>query len=87
MTKVEELGTRIREARIDQGTRQVVLARYLAICDTQLWRYETGQCLPKISTLLEICEYLDLNFKDMSQLRIDAMLEKEMADEWQTPHV
>lgn len=75
--KADELGRLIRSARLTKNIRQKNMAQYLGIHKSQLWRYETGMVLPRISTFRDICERLKINFDQYVRLWCDAKLEME----------
>ena len=77
LNKADELGCLIREARLAKRIRQIDLARYLGICRSQMWHYEAGMAVPKISTFWDICERLELDFDQYARLWVDAKLEME----------
>ena len=77
LNKVDELGRLIRSARLAKGIRQIDLAQYLGICKSQMWHYEAGMSVPKISTFRDICERLELDFDKYARLWVDAKLEME----------
>lgn len=77
LNKYDELGSLIRSARLAKGIRQRDLAQYLGICRSQMWHYEAGMSVPKISTFRDICERLELDFDKYARLWVDAKLEME----------
>ncbi len=77
LNKADELGSLIRGARLAKGIRQRDLAQYLGICKLQMWRYEAGMAVPKISTFRDICERLGIDFDQYARLWVDAKLEME----------
>ena len=77
LNKADELGRLIRSARLAKGIRQIDLAQYLGVCKSQMWHYEAGMSVPKISTFWDICERLELDFDKYARLWIDAKLEME----------
>lgn len=77
LNKPDELGILIRSARQFRGIRQRDLAQYLGICKSQMWHYEAGMSVPRISTFRDICERLDLDFDKHARLWVDAKLEME----------
>ena len=77
LNKVDELGRLIRSARLAKGIRQRDLAQYLGIGKSQMWHYEAGMAVPKISTFWDICERLELDFDQYARLWVDAKLEME----------
>ena len=77
LNKSDELGRLIRSARLAKGIRQIDLAQYLGICKSQMWHYEAGMSVPKISTFRDICERLELDFDQYARLWVDAKLEME----------
>ena len=77
LNKVDELGRLIRSARLAKGIRQRDLAQYLGICKTQMWHYEAGMAVPRISTFWDICERLKIDFDQYVRLWVDAKLEME----------
>ena len=77
LNKADELGHLIRSARLAKGIRQIDLAQYLCICKSQMWHYEAGMSMPKISTFRDICNRLELDFDKYARLWVDAKLEME----------
>ena len=77
LDKPDELGRLIRSARLAKEIRQIDLAQYLGICKSQMWHYETGMSVPRISTFWDICERLELDFDKYARLWVDAKLEME----------
>lgn len=77
LDKADELGRLIRGARLAKGIRQIDLAQYLGIGKSQMWHYEAGMAVPKVSTFWDICERLELDFDQYAKLWIDAKLEME----------
>lgn len=77
LNKVDELGILIRSARQFKGIRQRDLAQYLGICKSQMWHYEAGMSVPKVSTFRDICERLGVDFDQYARLWVDAKLEME----------
>lgn len=77
LNKVDELGRLIRSARLAKGIRQVDMAQYLGIGKSQMWHYEAGMSVPKVSTFWDICERLELDFDKYARLWVDAKLEME----------
>ena len=77
LSKADELGRLIRSARLAKGIRQIDMAQYLGICKSQMWYYEAGMSVPKISTFWDICERLELDFDQYARLWVDAKLEME----------
>ena len=77
LSKADELGRLIRSARLAKGIRQRDLAQYLGICKTQMWHYEAGMAVPRISTFWDICERLEIDFDQYVRLWVDAKLEME----------
>ena len=77
LEKADELGRRIRGARLAKGIRQADMAQYLGIHKSQLWRYEAGMVVPHISTFRDICKRLEINFDKHMRLWVDAKLEME----------
>lgn len=77
LEKPDELGRLIRDARLAKGIRQADMAQYLGICKSQMWYYEAGMSVPKISTFRDICERLEINFNKHVRLWVDAKLEME----------
>ena len=77
LSKADELGSLIRSARLAKGIRQRDLAQYLGICKSQMWHYEAGMSVPKVSTFWAICERLELDFDKYARLWVDAKLEME----------
>lgn len=77
LSKADELGSLIRSARLAKGIRQRDLAQYLGICKSQMWHYEAGMSVPKVSTFWDICERLELDFDKYARLWVDAKLEME----------
>ena len=75
--KVDELGRLIRSARLAKGIRQIDLAQYLGVCKSQMWHYEAGMAVPKVSTFRDICERLKIDFDKHARLWVDAKLEME----------
>lgn len=75
--KPDELGRLIRSARLAKGIRQCDLAQYLGIGKSQMWHYEIGMSVPKVSTFWDICERLELDFDQYARLWVDAKLEME----------
>ncbi len=73
----DELGRLLKEARLARDMDQRALARYLGITYQQLWRYETGRTLPKLSIMRDICEYVGIDFDLCARLWIQAKLEQE----------
>ena len=67
LDKPDELGRLIRSARLAKGIRQIDLAQYLGIGKSQMWHYEAGMAVPKISTFWDICERVGL--RGMRDLR------------------
>ena len=82
--KASQFGGMIRKARLARQVKQIELARYLGVVKSQLYRYETGETLPKVLTLWEICARLNLDFNQYSRLWIEARLEMEENGQWQT---
>lgn len=68
LSKADELGRLIRSARLAKGIRQRDLAQYLGICKSQMWHYEAGMGVPKVSTFWDICERLELDFDKYARL-------------------
>ena len=60
-----------------QGIRQADMAQYLGFHKSQLWRFEPGMVVPRISTFRDICERLGLDFDKHARLWVDAKLEME----------
>jgi transcriptional regulator with XRE-family HTH domain len=56
------LATMIREARQAKGLRQVDLAEALSIRQPAVSTWESGRGRPSISTALELCRLLDIEF-------------------------
>lgn len=77
LEKADELGRLIRSARLAKNIRQMDMAQYLGIHKSQIWRYETGMVVPRISTFRDICERLKINFDQYVRLWVDATLEME----------
>lgn len=77
LEKPDELGRLIRSARLAKDIRQRDLAQYLGIHKSQLWRYEAGMVVPRISTFRDICKRLEINFDKHVRLWVDAKLEME----------
>lgn len=77
LNKPDELGSLIRSARLAKGIRQIDLAQYLGIGKSQMWHYEAGMAVPRISTFRDICERLELDFDKYARLWVDAKLEME----------
>ncbi len=77
LDKADELGRLIRSTRLAKGIRQIDLAQYLGICKSQMWHYEAGMAVPKVSTFRDICERLNLDFDKHARLWVDAKLEME----------
>ena len=77
LNKYDELGSLIRSARLAKGIRQRNLAQYLGIGKSQMWHYEAGMSVPRISTFKHICERLGIDFDQHAKLWIDAKLEME----------
>lgn len=77
LEKADELGRLIRSARLAKGIRQRDMAQYLGICKSQMWYYETGMSVPKVSTFRDICERLEIDFDKYARLWVDAKLEME----------
>ena len=77
LNKADELGHLIRSARLAKGIRQIDLATYLGICKSQMWHYEAGMSVPKVSTFKDICERLGIDFDQHARLWVDAKLEME----------
>ena len=77
LNKADELGRLIRSARLAKEIRQIDLAQYLGICKSQMWHYEAGISVPKVSTFWDICERLELDFDQYARLWVDAKLEME----------
>ena len=68
LNKADELGRLIRKR---------ALAQYLGIGKSQMWHYEAGLTVPKISTFRNICKRLKLDFDQYARLWVDAKLEME----------
>lgn len=77
LNKSDELGRLIRGARLAKGIRQRDLAQYLGIGKSQMWHYEAGMAVPRISTFWDICERLELDFDKYARMWIYAKLEME----------
>ena len=77
LEKADKLGRLIRSARLAKGIRQRDMAQYLGICKSQMWYYETGMSVPRISIFRDICERLKINFDKYVRLWVDAKLEME----------
>lgn len=77
LNKADELGILIRSHRQFKGIRQCNLAQYLGICKSQMWHYEAGMAVPRISTFRDICERLGIEFDQYVRLWVDAKLEME----------
>ena len=77
LNKPDELGRLIRSTRLAKGIRQIALAQYLGIGKSQMWHYEAGMSVPKVSTFWDICERLELDYDKYMRMWIYAKLEME----------
>jgi len=61
----QELGIRIQAARKQQGYSQEKLAELLDMHRVSVGYIEQGKQSPKLSTLFQIAEILDISIKDL----------------------
>ena len=54
-----EIGNRIREARVQAGLKQKELAEKIGVSESRVSQYEKGSQNPRIGTLLKIADALD----------------------------
>ncbi len=52
---------RLRQLRMDKGVTQRALADYLGVDRTTYVKYENGQSVPNISSLLMLSQYFDVS--------------------------
>lgn len=56
-----EIGNRIREARVQAGLKQKELAEKIGVSESRVSQYEKGSQNPRIGTLLKIADALEIS--------------------------
>ena len=56
-----EIGNRIREARVQAGLKQKELAEKIGVSESRVSQYEKGSQNPRIGTLLKIADALGIS--------------------------
>ena len=76
----ESIGKFIAQCRKARGFTQAALAERLGITDRAVSKWETGKSLPDASTMLPLCELLDINVNELlSGKRLDMEQYRNMA--------
>ncbi len=60
-----KIGKFIASCRKDQGLTQANLAEKLGISDRAVSKWETGRSLPDSGIMLELCDFLKINFNEL----------------------
>lgn len=77
----ESIGKFIAQCRKARGFTQAALAERLGITDRAVSKWETGKSLPDASTMLPLCELLDINVNELlSGKRLDMEQYRNMAE-------
>ena len=72
-----KIGKFIQEKRKEKGLTQSNLAEKLNVTDRAISKWETGNCMPDVSIMYDLCSILDITINDLFSGEIVNMKENE----------